>query len=121
MFKKNIVFGPYSPCIKINNLFFFSGQIPICLKTGLMPKNLSEQTILTLKNIKRLLYKNKLNIKNIIKTTIFTTNMDKLNEINLSYKNFFKKYTNVYPARSCIGISKLPKKAKIEIEVIAAL
>ncbi|VFP78221.1 2-iminobutanoate/2-iminopropanoate deaminase [Buchnera aphidicola (Cinara cuneomaculata)] len=115
------IFGPYSPILKINNLFFISGQIPINLTTGVIPKNISEQTTLILKNMNILLQENKISIKNIIKTTIFTTKMDKLKEINLSYQKFFDKYTKKYPARSCVGVSELPKKVSIEIEAIASI
>ncbi|VFP79241.1 Rid family detoxifying hydrolase [Buchnera aphidicola] len=117
----NKIFGPYSPIFQINNLFFISGQIPIDKNTGIIPKKISEQTDLILMNIYFLLKNYKLKIKNIIKTTIFTTTMDKLKEINLSYKNFFDKYTDKYPARSCIGVSELPKKVNIEIEAIASI
>ncbi|VFP88426.1 2-iminobutanoate/2-iminopropanoate deaminase [Buchnera aphidicola (Cinara piceae)] len=117
----NKIFGPYSPIFQINNLFFLSGQIPVDQKTGIIPKDLCKQTDLILMNIYSLLKNHKLNIKNIIKTTIFTTKMDKLKEINLSYKKFFDQYTDTYPARSCIGVSELPQKVSIEIEAIASI
>ncbi|VFP83720.1 Rid family detoxifying hydrolase [Buchnera aphidicola] len=121
--KKNVskkIFGPYSPILKINNLFFISGQIPINQNTGTIPKYLSEQTNLVLNNLRILLEENQLSIVNIIKTTIFTTKIDKLKEINLYYKKFFDKYTTIYPTRSCIGVLELPKKVYIEIEAIAS-
>ncbi|VAX76613.1 Rid family detoxifying hydrolase [Buchnera aphidicola] len=122
--KKNTVrklFGPYSPIIKTDNLFFLSGQIPVNATTGIIPQGVNEQTTLILENIYILLKKNKLKLKNIVKITIFTTKMDKLNEINLSYKKFFKKNNIRYPARSCIGVSQLPKNVAIEIEAVASL
>ncbi|WP_244268594.1 RidA family protein [Buchnera aphidicola] len=117
----NKTFGPYSPIIQVNNLFFISGQIPIYHRTGVIPDNLYEQTSLALNNIRVLLKKSNLHIRNIVKITIFTTKINQLNEINLSYQEFFNKYTLKYPARSCIGISALPKKVDIEIEAIAAI
>ncbi|VFP81144.1 2-iminobutanoate/2-iminopropanoate deaminase [Buchnera aphidicola (Cinara kochiana kochiana)] len=114
-------FGPYSPILKINNLFFISGQIPVDQNTGLIPKYLTEQTTLVLNNINTLLKENQLSVKNIIKTTIFTTKINKLKEINLFYQKFFDKHTTIYPTRSCIGISELPKKVFIEIEAIASI
>ncbi|VFP85976.1 2-iminobutanoate/2-iminopropanoate deaminase [Buchnera aphidicola (Cinara pseudotaxifoliae)] len=117
----NTVFGPYSSIRQANNLLFISGQIPINKNTKIIPKCISEQTTLALKKINLLLLENQLSVKNIIKITIFTTKMDKLKEINLSYQNFFNKYTNRYPARSCVGVSELPEKVCIEIEAIASI
>lgn len=116
----NQKFGPYSTIIKKNNFYFISGQIPINKKTGMIPQSISDQTTLTLKNIFTILQKNQLNIKNIIKITIFTTKLDKLNKINNAYQDFFDQHTTKYPARSCIGVSQLPKKVHIEIEAIAS-
>lgn len=120
MKKKIKTYGPYNPCVRSGNLLFLSGQIPIDNNNGLIPNNISDQTLTALCNIKNILKINKLNIKNIIKTTLFTTNLNQLDEINLIYSNFFRKYTNIYPARSCIGVLKLPKNVLIEIEVIAS-
>ncbi|VFP77813.1 Rid family detoxifying hydrolase [Buchnera aphidicola] len=117
----NTVFGPYSSVIRTKDLFFISGQIPVNKKTGIIPKYISDQTTLALQNINLILHENYLSIQNIVKITIFTTQMDKLKEINLSYQKFFNKYTNQYPARSCIGISELPQKVSIEIEAIASV
>lgn len=119
--KKNYIqtYGPYSPYIKIDNFLFLSGQIPINKNTGEIPKSLKNQTILTLKNILFCLKKENLHIKNIFKITIFTTKLNQLDEINIAYIKFFKKYTNIYPVRSCIGVSILPKNVFIEIEATA--
>ncbi|AEH39821.1 hypothetical protein BCTU_240 [Buchnera aphidicola (Cinara tujafilina)] len=114
------IYGPYAPYIKSGNLLYISGQIPIDNKNKFIPKNISEQTCLSLKNIKNILNINNLCMKHIIKTTIFTTKLEQLKEINLSYSNFFKKYTNLYPTRSCVGVLNLPKNVLIEIEVIAS-
>ncbi|MGI4816640.1 MAG: Rid family detoxifying hydrolase [Janthinobacterium lividum] len=117
----NTVFGPYSSIIQAKDLYFISGQIPVNKKTGIIPKYISDQTTLALQNIDVILKENHLSIQNIVKITIFTTKMDKLKEINLSYQKFFNKYTKQYPARSCIGISELPQKVYIEIEAIASV
>ncbi|WP_414734424.1 Rid family detoxifying hydrolase [Buchnera aphidicola] len=114
------VFGPYSQAIKINNLLMISGQIPVDCKTENIPNNITSQTSLVLKNIKAIIKKSNFSIKNIIKTTIFTTCLDKINDINRIYENFFiQENILIFPARTCIEVSKLPKNVQIEIEVIA--
>ena len=118
--KKIKIYGPYTPAIRSGNFLFLSGQIPINKKNGKIPEKLSEQTQLSLKNLLYILQENKLCINNIIKITIFTTKLEKLDKINKIYSNFFKKYTNIYPARSCIGVFTLPKNVSIEIEAIAS-
>ncbi|NIH41087.1 MAG: hypothetical protein G8D27_00845 [Buchnera aphidicola (Periphyllus aceris)] len=110
--------GPYSQAIKIKNLLMISGQIPIDPISKKIPKKIYCQTLLSLKNIEEIIKKSKFTIKNIIKTTIFTTNIDKFKKINLAYENFFKKKISFFPARSCVQVSKLPKNVKIEIEAI---
>ncbi|CAL4322311.1 2-iminobutanoate/2-iminopropanoate deaminase [Buchnera aphidicola (Chaitophorus populicola)] len=114
------VFGPYSQAIKINNLLMISGQIPVDKISENIPKKIIDQTFLALNNIKAIIKKSDFSIKDIIKTTIFTTCLNKINEINYAYKNFFiQENVLTFPARSCIEISKLPKNVKIEIEAIA--
>lgn len=118
-----IPFGPYVQAINTGNMVFVSGQIGICPDTGKIPDNIRDQTQQALQNIRHIIEHANLQIKNIIKTTIFVTNINDLPEINISYKNFFKKYSSYndihFPARSCVEVSKLPKNAKIEIETIA--
>lgn len=117
--EENTIFGPYSQIVQINNLFFTSGQIPVNQKNKCIPNTISEQTKLVLQNIKKLLINQNLTIKNIIKITIFTTKLDLIKDINLTYKNFFDLYTTNYPVRSCIGVNQLPKNVFIEMEAIA--
>lgn len=116
--------GPYVQAISIQNIVFVSGQIGICPDTGKIPNNIYYQTQQTLKNIKNIIEQSNLQIKNIIKTTIFITDINDLPVINTSYENFFYQHSLLYitlhlPARSCVEVSKLPKNTKIEIEAIA--
>ncbi|CAL4321968.1 Rid family detoxifying hydrolase [Buchnera aphidicola] len=114
------VLGPYSQGIKINNFLIISGQIPIDPITEKIPKKISDQTLLVLKNIKSIILKAKFHIKNIIKTTIFTTKLNQIHKINKMYEFFFKKNKiSIFPARSCVEVSKLPLNVKIEIESIS--
>ncbi|CUR53219.1 RidA family protein [Buchnera aphidicola] len=113
-------YGPYSHTVTVENFFFTSGQIFVEYDEKLKKfPNLYDQTFNTLKKIKTLLIHENFKISDIIKTTIFTTQLNNLEIINTAYKKFFKKYTTIYPARSCVGVSQLPYDALVEIEVIA--
>lgn len=121
-----IPLGPYSQAISTGNIVFVSGQIGICPDTGKIPNNAYDQTQQSLQNIKYIIEKAGLRIQNIVKTTIFITNINDISEINTSYKNFFTAHYSSekktkFPARSCIEVSKLPKNTKIEIEATAII
>ncbi|MCU4136861.1 hypothetical protein D9V77_01850 [Buchnera aphidicola (Sitobion avenae)] len=111
--------GPYSQAIKIDDFIILSGQIPIDVTSNHIPDNISEQTYLVLNNIKSILTDAGFKVKNIVKTTVFTTNLEKINIINEIYKKFFIDNKSNFPARSCIEVQALPKNVKIEIEAIA--
>lgn len=110
--------GPYAQANKFLNFIFTSGQLPIDPKTGeIVSNNIEEQTTQSLKNIEAILISEGANLNNIIKTTIYLSNMNNFGKMNEVYKNFFGD--NSYPARTAIEVSKIPKDALIEIEVIA--
>ncbi|XBC40586.1 MAG: Rid family detoxifying hydrolase [Buchnera aphidicola (Nurudea yanoniella)] len=111
--------GPYSTAIHIENLIFISGQISNSIDSKNEINNIDFQTRDILKNIKNILKKYNANIANIIKTTLFITDLKNLKIINEIYEKFFLKYSTRFPTRSCIEISKLPKNSLIEIEAIA--
>lgn len=111
--------GPYSQAIQVENIIFISGQIPIDIISRHIPKNISEQTYIVLKNIKSIIVASGFEVKNIVKTTIFTTNLKEINIINEIYKKFFIDNQADFPARSCVEVKTLPKNVKIEIEAIA--
>jgi len=109
--------GPYSQAIKTKNLLFISGQLPIDNKTGKFPSdNVTEQTYMSLNNIKFILEEAKLSFKNVIKTTCYLSDISDFAEMNKVYSEFFEE---PYPARVALAVKDLPKGAKIEIEVIA--
>ncbi|WP_284443054.1 Rid family detoxifying hydrolase [Buchnera aphidicola] len=112
--------GPYSQAIQIDNFIVLSGQIPIDVVSNHIPENIAEQTYLVLKNIKSILVHAGFEVQNIIKTTVFTTNLKKIDIINEVYKKFFIDHKSKFPARSCIEVQALPKNVKIEIEAIAS-
>jgi 2-iminobutanoate/2-iminopropanoate deaminase len=110
--------GPYSVAVRVNNLLFISGQIPIDPVSGkIIHGDIVIQTRQVLTNIKNILAAEGLDFKNVIKTTIFMTNLDDFSLMNEVYSQFF---TSEHPARSTVQVAALPKGANIEIEVIAA-
>lgn len=111
------VIGPYSPTLKIGNLIFVSGQIPTDPATGeLVVGEIEIQTIRSLENIKSVLKPYSVDFNHIVKVTIFLRDMNHFSLVNKVYSQYF---TDNYPARSCIEVSRLPKDAQIEIEAIA--
>lgn len=109
--------GPYSQAIKFGNLVFVSGQIPIDPTTGnLIDGDIKKKTEGVLTNIKNILNSIGLDMKNVLKTTIYLKDMVNFKDVNDVYATFFSK---PYPARVTIAVKELPKHAEIEIEVIA--
>lgn len=109
--------GTYSQGVEYAGVFYFSGQIGINPKTGELASTFSLQLKQIMENIDGLLTSQKLTRENIIKTSIFLTDLANFGEVNTAYVEFFKE---PYPARSTVQVSALPKGALVEIEVIAA-
>jgi len=109
--------GPYSQAIMTGDLLFASGQIAIDPKKGdLVDGGIEAQTKQVMENIKNLLAAAGMDFSNVIKTTIFLTNINSFSLVNDIYGSYF---TQEPPARSCVEVSHLPKGALIEIEVIS--
>lgn len=110
--------GPYSQGIAVGNLIFLSGQIPLDPKTGnTVGETAAEQTKQVLQNISAILKESGVTPADVVKTTIFTTDLSQFGAINEVYGEFF----NIDPpARSTVQVAALPKGALVEIEVIAA-
>src|SRR6266487_5642603 len=109
--------GPYSQAIRIGNFVFCSGQIPLDPKTGeIVPGDVNAQTRRVMENIAAVLRAEELNFGNIIKTTIFLTNLADFQTVNELYGSYFNSDP---PARSTVQVAALPTGAGIEIEVIA--
>ena len=109
--------GPYSQAIRIGNLVFTSGQIPINPATGSFVKGgIKEQTRQSLSNVRAILEVAGLTMANVIKTTVFLADMADFADMNAVYAEFF---TEPFPARSAVAVKTLPKGALVEIEVIA--
>lgn len=108
--------GPYSQSILCDNTLYISGTLPINPETGeLEEKNIELQAERSINNIKAILEANDMSFENVIKTTCFIANMDDFAKFNEVYAKYFISK----PARSCVEVSKVPKGALCEIEVIA--
>ncbi len=109
--------GPYSPAIKAGDFIFLSGQLPIDPSTGeLVEGGIREQTEQCIKNMQAVLQEVGLDLRYVVKTTVYLKDMNDFAEMNEVYGNYF---TNPYPARSAAGVSSLAKGALVEIEGFA--
>lgn len=110
--------GPYSQAIEANGLVFVSGQIPLDPATGtFVPGGVEAQAEQSLKNLKAVLEAAGCSLADVVKTTVFLTNMGDFAAVNEVYARFF---TAECPARSAVQVGALPKGALVEIEAIAA-
>ncbi len=109
--------GPYSQGVKTGNMMFVSGQMPVVPATGeVVEGDVGEKARQCMKNVLAILEEAGLKADNIIKTTIFLTDMNDFGAVNEVYASFFG---DSYPARSCVEVSRLPKGVDVEIEAIA--
>ena len=111
--------GPYSQAIKVGNLVYTSGQIPIEPATGVFVEGgIKEQPRQSLLNVKAILEEAGLTMGNVVKTTVFMADMNDFADMNAVYAEFFAE---PYPARSAVAVKTLPKGALVEIEVVAGV
>ncbi len=111
--------GPYSQAVKLGNMLYTSGMLPVIPETGeIVQGDAAAQAEQSLKNISEVLAKAGTSFDNVVKTTVFIRNMSDFASINEVYKKYF---TNNYPARTCVEVARLPKDALIEIECIAVI
>ncbi len=110
--------GPYSQAMKTNNLIFCSGQIPLKPDGTMVEGGVKEQTKQVMENLKAVLETAGSNLDQIVKTTIYLTDLTDFQTINEIYGGYFKQN---FPARATVQVAALPKGAKIEIEAVAIL
>lgn len=110
--------GPYSQAMRIGNIIFTSGQIPLNPATGEMVTEIAAATKQSLENVKAILEVEGATMDNVIKTTVFLSDMNNFVAMNEVYATYFPQNP---PARSAVEVARLPKDAVVEIEVIAAL
>ena len=110
--------GPYSQAIAVGDFLFCAGQIPLDPATGeLVPGDISDQTARVLGNVGAVLHANAMTFADVVKTTVFLTDLADFAAMNAVYARHFG---TPYPARSTVQVSALPRGAKVEIEVTAA-
>ena len=109
--------GPYSQAIDCGDLVFLSGQIPLVPETGLVADGgLEAQAHQMFANIKAVLAEAGMSLSNVVKTTVFMTDLSQFTAFNAIYAEYFQA---PYPARSCVEVSALPKGVLVECELIA--
>ena len=110
--------GPYNHGVRVGDLLFCAGQIPIdpAHPTGPLPADIKAQTERVLENIKIILDDQKLSFANVVKSTVFMVNLGDFVAMNEVYARYF---TADFPARSTVQVAALPRGAQVEIEVVA--
>ena len=110
--------GPYNHGVRVGDLLFCAGQIPIdpAHPTGPLPPDIKSQTERVLENIKLILADQRLTLAHVVKSTVFLTNLADFAIMNEVYAKYF---TADFPARSTVQVAALPRGAQVEIEVIA--
>jgi 2-iminobutanoate/2-iminopropanoate deaminase len=111
--------GPYSPALKVGNLLFLSGSIPLDPATGqLVDGGIVEQTTRVMENIKALLEAAGTDFSKVARTTVFMIDLGEFAQMNEIYSKYFAA---PYPARSTVQVVKLPRDVRVEVDVIAVL
>lgn len=112
-----VAVGPYNHAVRTGNQLFSAGQIPLDPTTGeLVPGDIKAQTEQVLRNMKMILDDQNLTFSNVVKTTVFLTDLADFGDMNEIYARYF---TGDFPARSTIQVTALPKGARVEIEFVA--
>jgi 2-iminobutanoate/2-iminopropanoate deaminase len=110
--------SPLVQGLKVGNLLFVSGQVPVDSKTlEVVSEDFSIQARHVLEGLKAILKAAGSSLQTVAKTTVFLTDMGRFQEMNQIYKEYFPEP----PARTCIGVKELPRKSQIEIEAIAVI
>ena len=109
--------GPYSQAVRVGPMLFTAGQIPLDPQSGqIVSGNIAEQTRRVFDNLAAVLRAEGMDFSNIVKTTVFMTNLGDFQTMNEVYASYFKDQP---PARSTVQVSALPKGAQVEIELVA--
>lgn len=110
--------GPYSQAVRAGHFVYTSGQLPINPKSGELINDIKEATAQCLENAKAILEEAGTSLEKVVKTLVFLSDMNDFAAMNEVYAEYF---TANAPARSCVQVAKLPKDAKVEIEVVALI
>ena len=110
--------GPYNQAVLKNNTLFISGQIALDPKTmKLIKDSIKQETIQVMENLKNILSEAKMNFSDVVKTSIFLSNMDNFNDVNNVYGSYLN--SGEEPARETIAVKTLPMNVNVEISMIA--
>jgi len=111
--------GPYSQAVQVGDFIFYSGQIPLDPESGTMVAGgIVEQTQQVMKNMQAVLHASGLDFADVVKTTIYLTDLADFATVN---KIYGESFTDISPARACVQVSALPKGACVEIEWISTV
>ena len=110
--------GPYSQAVQNGSFLFLSGQVPLTPDNKMQEGDVSEQAHQVMRNLKAVLAEAGATFDNVMKTTIYLKDLGDFEAVNKVYAEYF---TEPYPARSTVEVSKLPKGARLEIDFIAML
>ncbi|MBW7956614.1 MAG: RidA family protein [Deltaproteobacteria bacterium] len=111
--------GPYSQGVRAGDLIFVSGQIPIDPATGnAVAGGIVAETRQVLENLKAVLEEAGAGLKDVVKTTVYLSDLARFNEMNTVYGEFFSR---PFPARATVGVSALPKGVGVEIDAVAVV
>ncbi len=110
--------GPYSQAVEVGNVLFLSGQIGIDPSTGKLRSSFKEQAVQVFRNVEEILRTAGYSKENVVKVTLYLTDLSKFQELNTIYQEFFRE-VNPKPARVTVGVKDLPLGADIEVEVVA--
>ena len=111
--------GPYSQAILTNNTLFISGQVALDPNNGeMINSSIEEETVQVMNNLKAILNEVGFDFSNVIKSTIYLSDMNNFSKVNEVYGSFFNK--DYVPSRVTVEVSRLPKDANVEIDMIAS-
>lgn len=110
--------GPYSQAVKVGPLLFCSGQLPLDAGGNKVQGGMTKETEQVMENLKAVLEAGGARLDQVVKTTVFMTDLADFKFMNQAYERYFPELP---PARSTVQVVKLPKDAKVEIEAIAVL
>ncbi len=111
--------GPYNQAVQTGNWLFISGQVAIIPATGdLVISGIKDETMQVMKNLQAILTEANITFENVVKTTIFLSDMSLFTDVNEVYGSYF---TGDYPARETVAVKGLPKNVNVEISMIAVI
>ncbi len=108
--------GPYSPGLKLGDFLYISGQLGIDAEGNLVGDDIQSQTLQVISNLANVLAEANLEMRHLVKTTVYLADMKYYEEFNLIYATYL---AHPYPARSVVAVAGLPKGALVEIEAFA--